>query len=156
MLFNDNDELSFKDIQTSLQTEELILKMMLDSLALKKYKVLLNLSGNKSISVEDTFKVNDKFKSKFKQLTVVAPVIKETFNKEKIDIDRTHTIEAAIVKIMKSRKKMTYMNLSQEVMIVLQMFKPTAAIIKGRIECLIEREFLERDSKDSQILRYLA
>ena len=66
------------------------------------------------------------------------------------------TIDAAIVKIMKSRKKMNYMHLLNEVMTLLQMFKPTSALIKNRIENLIDRDYMEKDSEDPQMFRYLA
>lgn len=139
-----------------LKTEEALLRSMLDSLSCKKYKVLSKTGNPKSVSKEDTFSVNGNFKSKLKYFTIAAPVIKETFNKEKVDIDRTHAIEAAIVKIMKSRKKMTYMHLLNEVMVILQMFKPTATMIKNRIESLIERDYMERDPEDAQMFRYVA
>ncbi len=35
-------------------------------------------------------------------------------------------------------------------------FLPNPAIIKKRIESLIEREFLERDAEDRKLYRYLA
>jgi len=36
------------------------------------------------------------------------------------------------------------------------MFKPSPKIIKEKIEQLIEREYLERDSEDKGIYKYLA
>lgn len=154
MLFNDYDSLTAEEIKVLLKTEDGVVKNMLGSLTFKKYKILVKTGEPKEISKDDSFSVNLNFKSKLKQLTIPAPMIKETFNKEKVDIDRSHAIEAAIVKIMKSRKKMTYMHLSQEVMIVLQMFKPTSNIVKSKIEELIERDYLERDPNDMNILRY--
>lgn len=156
MLFNEHEELSFKGIQDLLKTEDALLRSMLDSLSCKRYKILNKTGDQKSVSKEDSFSVNLKFKSKFRLISIPAPIIKETFSKEKVDIDRTYTIDAAIVKIMKSRKKMTYMHLLNEVMVILQMFKPTATLIKNRIESLIERDYLEKDPEDSQVYRYVA
>ena len=156
MLFNEHNELSFSDIFNILKTDDSLIRKMLESLCCKKYKVLSKSGKSKEVSKEDMFSVNLEFKSKLKQLAISAPMIKETFNKEKVDIDRTHAIEAAIVKIMKSRKKMNYIHLLNEVMTILQMFKPTAAAIKNRIESLIEKDYLERDSEDSNLFRYLA
>lgn len=156
MLFNDNESLTIDDIKNELKTEESLVRNMIISLSSRKYKILLKTGDEKEVSREDIFTVNEKFKSKLKLITVAAPTIKETFNKEKVDIDRSHAIEAAIVKIMKSRKKMTYMHLSQEVMIVLQMFKPTASMVKSKIEALIDRDYLERDAHDVNIMRYKA
>lgn len=156
MLFNEHEALSFKEIQDLLKTEEGLLRNMLDSLSCKRYKILSKSGAPKSVSTMDSFGVNNNFKSKLKLISIPAPIVKEIFNKEKVNIDRTHAIDAAIVKIMKSRKKMTYMHLLNEVMVILQMFKPTSSVIKNRIESLIDRDFLERDSEDSQVFRYLA
>mmetsp|Transcript_6364 Transcript_6364/g.7307 ORF Transcript_6364/g.7307 Transcript_6364/m.7307 type:complete len:157 (+) Transcript_6364:1783-2253(+) len=156
MLFNDAERLSFKDIQEVLKTDENLLRNMLDSLACKKIKILAKSGFQGVVSTEDEFFVNDAFKSKIKLLTIPAPMVKETFNREKVDIDRTHAIEAAIVKLMKSRKKMHYIHLLNEVMIILQMFKPTQMLIRNRIESLIERDYMERDPDDSNLFRYLA
>jgi cullin 1 len=156
MLFNENDELSMNDMKNILKTEEELLRNMLDSLACKKYKILFKTQDPKVISLQDVFSINPRFSKKLKRFTIPAPVIRESFNKERVDIDRSLAIEAAIVKIMKSRKKMTYMHLVNEVMTILQMFKPTPTVIKNRIESLIEKDFLERDSEDGQVFRYLA
>ena len=156
MLFNSNDKLSFSEIQEMLQTDEVLLKNMVVSLCCKKYKILAKSGEPKSISRSDILTINNEFKSKLKQLAIAVPMIKETFNKEKVDIDRTYAIESAIVKIMKSRKVMRHTELLNEVMAILQMFKPTAAAISNRIEGLIEKEYLEQDSEDSSLYRYLA
>lgn len=156
MLFNERDTWNLSDMKNLLKTEDILLRNMLDSLACKKIKVLSKTNDPKSVSIDDTFSVNNAFKKKLKRFSIPAPVIKESFNKERINIDRSLAIEAAIVKIMKSRKKMTYMHLVNEVMVILQMFKPTPTIVKAKIESLIERDYMERDGEDSQVFRYLA
>ena len=158
VLFNTHNELSFTEMNEILKTDEQLLKNMLQSLSWKRYKILAKTGDPKIVTSEDTFSVNEKFQNRLRVITIAAPAIKETFNKEKykIDIDRTHAVDACIVKIMKSRKKMSYMHLLNEVMSLLQMFKPTSTIIKNRIESLIERDYMERDSENSQIYRYLA
>mmetsp|Transcript_12360 Transcript_12360/g.12408 ORF Transcript_12360/g.12408 Transcript_12360/m.12408 type:complete len:194 (-) Transcript_12360:95-676(-) len=156
-LFNSHSELTYTEIQELLKTDDNLLKKNLLSLAVKsRYRILLKSGNPKEISPADVYKVNEGFKSRLKVVSVPVPILKETFNKERVDIDRTHSIDAAIVKIMKSRKTMTYMHLMNEVMTLLQVFKPTSVIIKSRIESLIEREYMERDSEDSQVFKYLA
>lgn len=61
--------------------------------------------------------------------------------------DRTIAIEAAIVRIMKSRKTLHHTQLVMEVIQQLHFFKPNPKVIKMKIENLIDREFLERDSE---------
>jgi len=75
---------------------------------------------------------------------------------EIVEEDRSIAIEAAIVRIMKSRKRLDHTSLVQEVIQVLQMFKPHPIAIKQKIEQLIEREYLERDSEDRTVYKYLA
>jgi cullin 1 len=96
------------------------------------------------------------------------PVLEEVYKKGKylscnnttflevIQEDRSIAIEAAIVRIMKSRKKLEHALLVQEVMHSLRMFKPNPAQIKTKIEHLIEKDYLERDAEDKNVYRYLA
>ena len=71
-----------------------------------------------------------------------------SIKKEKITQDRSHAVDAALVKIMKARKKLAYNDLRLEVVTFMRTFKPDDAMIEKRINSLIEREYLERDSKD--------
>ena len=74
-----------------------------------------------------------------------------------MDEDRKPQIEAAIVRIMKSRKEMEHNALISEVTSQLtSRFLPHPNIIKKRIESLIEREFLERDAANWRKYKYLA
>ena len=77
--------------------------------------------------------------------------------RQKVDEDRKPQIEAAIVRIMKSRKEMEHNALIGEVTTQLQArFKCEPNAIKKRLESLIEREFLERDKSNFRKYKYLA
>lgn len=76
--------------------------------------------------------------------------------KEIVQEDRGIAIEAAIVRIMKGRRKLDHLTLVQEVLTSLHMFKPQPQLIKHKIETLIDREFLERDPNDRSTYNYLA
>merc|ERR1711988_1668432 len=95
----------------------------------------------------DSFAFNSEFSAKhlrFKVGTVTEVEKQQT--RQRVDEDRKPQIEAAIVRVMKSRKTMEHNNLIAEVTKQLsQRFVPSPAIIKKRIESLIEREFMERD-----------
>jgi len=79
------------------------------------------------------------------------PERKET--RDKVDEDRKHEIEAAIVRIMKARKSMTHSGLVAEVTEQLKArFLPTPVLIKKRIEGLIERDYLQRAEGDRYVV----
>lgn len=68
-----------------------------------------------------------------------------------------YRIDAAIVRIMKARKRLEHQQLVAEVFKQLQArFHPEAIEIKRRIENLIEREYLERDQDDKRVYQYVA
>jgi len=62
----------------------------------------------------------------------------------------TAQIDAAIVRIMKTRKTLSHKLLVSELMVQLK-FPVRGADLKKRIESLIDREYLERDSSDPNV-----
>ena len=110
-----------------------------------------------------SFSFNSEFSAKhlrFKVGTVTAAKENEVEKQEtrqKVDEDRKPQIEAAIVRVMKSRQQMEHNALIAEVTAQLtSLFLPHPNVIKKRIESLIEREFLERDKDNWRKYRYLA
>ncbi|KAI5077363.1 hypothetical protein GOP47_0007187 [Adiantum capillus-veneris] len=164
MFFNNVDSMTYKEIEQATDIPALDLKRSLQSLACVKGKnVLRKEPMSKDISEDDVFVFNDKFSSKFYKVkigTVTAqkesePEKQET--RQKVEEDRKPQIEAAIVRIMKSRRVLDHNNIISEVTKQLQSrFLPNPSVIKKRIESLIEREFLERDKSDRKLYRYLA
>ena len=68
-----------------------------------------------------------------------------------------HQIECAIVRILKSRKKISHADLISECISQLQkLFTPDVRLIKRCVENLIEREYLARDDSDSSVYTYIA
>ncbi|TYH19247.1 hypothetical protein ES288_A05G337800v1 [Gossypium darwinii] len=138
-------------------------KMLAIMACVKGKNVLRKEPMSKDIGEDDSFFVNEKFASKFYKVkvgTVVAqkesePEKQET--RQRVEEDRKPQIEAAIVRIMKSRKVLDHNNIIAEVTKQLQSrFLANPTEIKKRIESLIEREFLERDNSDRKMYRYLA
>eukprot|EP00250_Pteridium_aquilinum_P010939 c19729_g1_i1 orf=85-2289(-) len=164
MFFNNADSMTYREIEQATDIPALDLKRSLQSLACVKGKnVLRKEPMSKDISEDDVFIFNDKFSSKFYKVkigTVAAqkesePEKQET--RQKVEEDRKPQIEAAIVRIMKSRRVLDHNNIVSEVTKQLQSrFLPNPSVIKKRIESLIEREFLERDKSDRKLYRYLA
>ncbi|KAI7728489.1 hypothetical protein M8C21_011442, partial [Ambrosia artemisiifolia] len=74
---------------------------------------------------------------------------------ERVFQDRQYQVDAAIVRIMKTRKMLSHTLLITELFQQLK-FPIKPVDLKKRIESLIDREYLERDKSNPQIYNYLA
>nr|ACJ85612.1 unknown [Medicago truncatula]AFK40323.1 unknown [Medicago truncatula] len=106
----------------------------------------------------DSFEFNSKFTDKMRRIKIPLPPVDERKKViEDVDKDRRYAIDAAIVRIMKSRKVLGHQQLVLECVEQLgRMFKPDIKAIKKRIEDLITRDYLERDKENPNTFRYLA
>ena len=74
-----------------------------------------------------------------------------------IEDDRKFALDAAIVRIMKARKEMTYEHLKAATIDAMKShFVPQVDIIKKRIDVLVEAEYLERSEDDRNRYNYIA
>ncbi|CAJ2647921.1 unnamed protein product [Trifolium pratense] len=164
MLFNDVDQLSYKDIAKATQINTLDLIKCLYSMVLVKGKNIIKKEPmNGHIGEDDVFFINDMFKSKFYKIKLDSVAAERESKHEKlqtqknVEDDRRPQIDAAIMRIMKSRKQLDHNNIIAEVTKeVKSLFLPNPTEIKKRIESLIERDYLERDNIDNNLYRYLA
>uniref|UniRef100_A0A6G1S2S2 Cullin-3 n=1 Tax=Aceria tosichella TaxID=561515 RepID=A0A6G1S2S2_9ACAR len=165
MLYNEKDSFTCKELADRTQIVEKDLQRALMSLAMGKQnqRILIKHPKTKEIGLDHVFTINDSFTSKLFRVKIQAiacrgesePERKET--RSKVDEDRKHEIEAAIVRIMKARKQMSHSNLVTEVTEQLRTrFMPSPVIIKKRIEALIEREYLARTDMDRKTYTYVA
>ncbi|KAF9402557.1 Cullin-3 [Mortierella sp. AD011] len=166
LLFNnvpEGESLSYTAIEqeTGLPTENL--KRTLQSVACGKFKILIKEPKSRDISDTDSFRFNSAFTEKLSRIKIqtiaskveTATELKET--QEKVEDARNHMAEAAIVRVMKSRKSLDHNNLITEVISQLQgRFNPAPSMIKKRIEALIDREYLERAPGNRTMYNYLA
>lgn len=114
--------------------------------ALIKTKVLVNETKSEEVQKTNKFTVNKLFKSKRNRVNLNVPmreeqqkVADETLSA--VEEDRKLQIQAAIVRIMKMRKKLAYNNLMAEVISQLQnRFQAKPPVIKKCIDILIEKE----------------
>ncbi|MCD7473381.1 Cullin-4A [Datura stramonium] len=160
MLFNDAEKLSFQDLREETRIEDKELRRTLQSLACGKVRVLQKIPKGRDVGDDDTFVFNDQFTTPLYRIKVNAIQMKETVEEntsttERVFQDRQYQVDAAIVRIMKSRKVLSHTLLITELFQQLK-FPVKPADLKKRIESLIEREYLERDKNNPQVYNYLA
>lgn len=160
LLFNDapNDTVSYEDMEAHTR----LAKETLDpSLAIfVKAKVLLPQPENAKPEVGTSYRLNHNFKHK--KLKVPLNIAIKSESKQEvedthktIEEDRRLLIQSAIVRIMKSRKKLRHQILLQETIAqISNRFKPSVSDIKKCIDILLEKEYLERLDEDN--LGYVA
>lgn len=160
LIFNDREKMTTKDVFNELKgSNKEITKHIL---GLAKARVLTKTSKGKVLNIDDVLGINEKYNNKIirVQLEVVSgeseEATKETIDESVIEDERRFFIEAAIVKIMKTRKTLDHNLLIAEVIKFCDKFSPEIKLIKTRIESLILKEFLRRDEKTSSIYHYIA
>ncbi|CAF1245449.1 unnamed protein product [Didymodactylos carnosus] len=165
MLFNSKETWTFEEIHHETDINEKDLQRSLLPLAMGKptQRIFLKEPKTKEIVSTDTFSINDSFTSKLYRVKI-NPITPKTESdperletRNKVDDDRKHEIDAAIVRIMKTRKSMAHIQLVAEVTHQLKTrFMPSPLFIKKRIESLIERDYLSRSMDDRKMYSYVA
>ena len=84
--------------------------------------------------------LNENFQTNYLKLNLPIPALEEVYKKERVQEDRSHAIDSACIRIMKTRKRLEWSQLVQEVFSAMTLVKPQPAQIKKRIERLIEAE----------------
>lgn len=172
LAFKENRMLKYEEIHELTKIPESELKRHLQSLAVApRLRLLTKTPMSKDVNAGDEFRLNEKFKSptnKVKVLTVSAASSKSDGSKAarqdearevegNIEEARKQLLNAAIVRIMKSRQTLLHNELIEELVKQLRnRFEPQMSIIKRRIEDLIDKEYLKRDEDSLQVYHYIA
>jgi cullin 3 len=164
MLYNEKDSFTYQEIQERTQIPVRELERHILSLAHPKVGILKKKPNVKKVSPTDVFSYNVDFSSKQYRIKIRLLAVSNTEPEtdpsgvpEAVSEARKNRVDAAIVRIMKTRQRLEHSNLLAEVMKQLSVrFPADPGFVKKRIESLIEREYLERDKDDRRYYNYLA
>ena len=123
-------------------------------------RVLNKVPMSKDINGSDKFFVDNDFTNKQFRIKINTIQLRESAEEtdrtnEVVFQDRQYQVDAVVVRIMKSRRRLTHNTLVAEIITQLK-FPVKPVDIKKRIESLIEREYLQRDLDDSTVYNYVA
>ncbi|EDN04794.1 conserved hypothetical protein [Histoplasma mississippiense (nom. inval.)] len=158
LLFNESDTLSLSDIEKGTALAPEVTEPNLGILV--KAKVVIPSPEDGKPCPGTSYALNYNFKAKKIKINLNISVKSEQKHEtddthKTIDEDRKLLLQSAIVRIMKSRKKLKHVQLVQEVIQqVKARFPPKVPDIKKNIEALMEKEYIER--LDGDDLAYIA
>ncbi|CAF4775996.1 unnamed protein product, partial [Rotaria socialis] len=160
LLFNKHLDLSYKDVQEHTKIQDADLQRTLLSLACGKIRLLNKKPMNKDVNTDDRFTLNTSFEHKLIRIKINQVQLKETPEEntsttERVVQDRHYQIDAAVVRIMKTRKTLAHAQLMSEVFAQLK-FPISTALVKIRIESLLEREYMKRSADNANVYEYVA
>ncbi|KAI8089896.1 Cullin [Halteromyces radiatus] len=152
LLFNNAFSLTVNDIieQSGLSQADVTrsLKPLID------LQVLL---CNDALQETSEIRLNTQFTSKRTKIKVTVAAQQETqqetqATRKAVDEDRKMYIQAAIVRVMKSRQTLTHVQLIQEIIDQANSrFSPSVIMIKKCIEQLLEKQFIARHERDTYV-----
>ncbi|KAI9795690.1 MAG: hypothetical protein M1833_006859 [Piccolia ochrophora] len=163
MLFNgvpESERLTYCDIQNATGLSDIELQRTLQSLACAKFRVLTKHPKGKDVDPADSFSVHLAFHEAKYRIKINQIQLKETKEENKathedVTRDRQYETQAAIVRVMKSRKTISAGELMAE---TISLTKRRGALepaeIKKQIDKLIEKDYIEREMLDGGGIAY--
>ncbi|KAI9280473.1 Cullin [Sporodiniella umbellata] len=155
LLFNDSQKMTIQDImnRSGLSMTETVRN-------LRPLIELCLLTSSEELNASSNIEINSEFSSKRLKIKVGNTAAQQqTENQQEtlaarksVEEDRRMYIQAAIVRIMKSRQTLPHVQLIQEILDQSSSrFSPSVSMIKKCIEQLMEKQFIARKEKDCYV-----
>ncbi|KAG7191550.1 Cullin-3 [Scheffersomyces spartinae] len=174
--FEEKRSYTYTEIKGLTQINDADLRRQLQSIAVApRLRLLTKTPMSKEVNDLDIFQLNEKFKSpttKVKVLTVsssssssgsTGKVTATTADDDSLEVNariiegRKVILDAAVVRIMKSRMSLNHNDLIGELLKQLaSRFQPLPLMIKQCLAGLIEKDYIMRDPKERNVYRYIA
>ena len=143
------------------QTTGIQIECLLQVLEVLVKKKLL-LSDEEQLELTSNLALNTKYNNRKLRLNINVPVKLERkreqeINQRQVEQSRCYAIQAAIVRIMKTRQQLEHQTLVVEVMSDKSFnFKPCLPSIKKSIDFLISKEYIERVEDQRNVYSYIS
>merc|ERR1711902_113917 len=158
LLFDQTDSLSYVELQETTKLADDQFPRYVQSLLDAKLLTI----NSETLSPDSVVSLNLKYTNKRTKFKIAGTVQKETPQEVEathhaVEEDRKMYLQAAIVRIMKSRKLLKHNALIQEVLSQSKArFAPSISIIKKCIEMLIDKQCIERTANSTDEYSYVA
>ena len=151
------NEKTYGEIRSETQLSDTFLKRVLHSFSCNRtLRILHKTPESNTIQETDTFRLNIDFNSPNRMISIPCAIFDENNASKKVSEDRTHEIQASIIRIMKARRTLKHSDLMTQVVNQLSVrFVPSVQLIKKNIGVLIEKEYIERDLSDQALYKYI-
>jgi len=161
--YNDQLTFSFRELENATMIPSEELKKQLQAMTAIKLLIRESRTTSENIGENDTFALNEDFTHKNYKIKIPIKSTKDSIPDahqamEGITIERKYALEACIVRIMKSRKRMEHSVLIEEVirLTAMNQFIPDIQFIKSVIETLIGREYIDRAPENRNQYIYIS
>jgi len=166
LLYNNVDTLTYGEIKENLGFQEgsnhlwEAMRFFTSKLKLINRESANDKEEKKAAEDTEKFSINKAFKSERLKINCVPSLATKREEKKtnedlsEVMKEREFVIDAAIVRIMKSRREMALLDLQQETKKLISLFIPDPKMVKRRIDSLMERDYLERHPDKMNVFIY--